>query len=261
MNVPDVGLFRDDKHRYYWNGLGPYPGVTSVLRVLDKPALIPWAKREVARCAVDNYDFVADLIKRGGPKAAAEWLSRIPDYQRDNAADLGSAVHRLAEDHSRQREITVTEEQAPFIAAYRRFLDDYRPDFKSLERMVFSETHGYGGTFDWIAKIDGQLTLGDTKTSKAVYPETALQLAALGHADFIGMPENPKKWPMPKVQRYAVLHLRPTLYARGYRLIEFRVDADDFAAFRAALLLTRYRAEANPIGESVPMPTERKEAA
>ena len=38
--VPTVGLFRDDRHHYYWNGEGPYPGVTSVIKALDKPALM-----------------------------------------------------------------------------------------------------------------------------------------------------------------------------------------------------------------------------
>ena len=37
----------------------------------------------------------------------------------------------------------------------------------------------YAGTADFIAKVDGKLTIGDFKTSKAIYPEAALQLSAL----------------------------------------------------------------------------------
>jgi hypothetical protein len=59
---PSVGLWRNERHQYFWNGEGPFPGVTSVIKVIDKPAIVGWAKRETARCAVDNYDFVADLI-------------------------------------------------------------------------------------------------------------------------------------------------------------------------------------------------------
>lgn len=252
--VPTVGLFRDDRHRYYIDGKGPYPGVTTVMRALDKPAIIEWAKRETARCAVDNYDFVADLIKRGGPKAAADWLARIPDFQRDTAADMGSAVHRLAESISRGLSPDYTEEQVPFIDGYRRFLEDYQPDFISLERMVFSETHGYGGTFDSIAKIAGHTYLIDTKTAKGSYSETALQLAALANADFCGLPGDPKRYKIPPIERYAVLHIRPDQYARGYRLIEYRVGPDDFAAFLACLTLTNWRVNAQPIGESIPRP-------
>jgi hypothetical protein len=248
--VPTVGLFRDEKHRYYWEGTGPFPGVTTVIRALDKPAIIEWAKRETARCAIDNYDFVADLIKRGGPKAAADWLSRIPDYQRDSAGDLGSAVHRLAEDISRGEQVSVTDEQRPFVNAYRRFLVEYQPEFKSLERMVFSEK-GYGGTFDSIAVIRGETYLIDTKTSKAVYAETALQLAGLAFADFCGLPGDPKKYRIPKVTKFAVLHIRPDAYAKGYRLIEYRVTQTDYEAFLACLTLVNWRKDAVPIGESV----------
>jgi len=266
--VPTTGLFRDDRHRYYVDGKGPYPGVTTVLRALDKPAIIEWAKRETARCAVDNYDFVADLISRGGPKAAADWLARIPDYQRDIAADMGSAVHRLAEKESRAKaagfhgisDEGITPDELPFVTAYRRFLDDYQPEFKSLERMVFSERFLYGGTFDSIAKIDGHTYLIDTKTSRASYAETALQLAALANADFCGLPGDPKRYKIPPIEKYAVLHIRPDQYARGYRLIEYRVGPADFAAFLACLTLTNWRVNAQPIGEAIPIPVAEKVA-
>lgn len=151
--VPTVGLFRDDRHRYYWNGEGPYPGVTTIIKALNKPEIIEWAKRETARCAIENYDFVADLVKRGGPDAAKAWLASIPDFVRDTAGDIGTAVHRHAEDISRKREITVAAEVLPYVKAYRQFLTDYQPEFISLERFIFNRTHGYGGTFDWIARL------------------------------------------------------------------------------------------------------------
>ena len=46
VNVPAVGLFRSSDHRYWWMGEpeGGYPGVTGVLRVIDKPAIATWAK-------------------------------------------------------------------------------------------------------------------------------------------------------------------------------------------------------------------------
>ena len=258
--VPTVGLFRDDKHRYYWNGAGPYPGVTSVIKALDKPAIIEWAKRETARCAIDNYDFVADLVQRGGPDAAKAWLARIPDFQRDTAANVGSAVHHYAEQISRGEEFQIELDLLPYVEAYKRFLADYAPDFKSLERMVFSEKHGYGGTFDSIAVIAGSTYLIDTKTSKSVYEETAMQLAALANADWCGLPGDPKKYRIPKVTRYAVLHIRPDQYARGYRLIEFRVTDADFDAFLACLRLTSWKRESKPIGESVPRPIQEEAA-
>jgi hypothetical protein len=62
MNIPTVGLWRDDKHRYYArypdrddaSGLA-MPGVTSVIKVVDKSnALIPWAKNVTADAAPES---------------------------------------------------------------------------------------------------------------------------------------------------------------------------------------------------------------
>jgi hypothetical protein len=260
--IANVGLYRSDKHLYWCDGVGPVPGVTTVLRELNKPAIIEWAKRETARCAVENYDFVADLIVRGGKPAAADWLAGIPDYQRDSAGDLGSAVHRLAEDISRQRQISVPEEQVPYVQGYRNFIEDYHPDFLSLERMVWS-ARGYGGTFDWIAKIDGRRILGDTKTSKRIYWEVALQLAALAFADHIGITNDPKRYPLPHFDGFAVLHIRPELYARGYRLIDVNVTPAEFELFCALLVSYQWRQTRGRLvlGESVPLPKKEIVAA
>ena len=47
-----VGLVRDARHRYSWNGGPLYPSVTTILGIKDKPALVGWAKCETAACAV-----------------------------------------------------------------------------------------------------------------------------------------------------------------------------------------------------------------
>jgi hypothetical protein len=242
-----TGLTRTADHRYQWNG-GPFvPGATSVLRVLEKPALVQWAKNETAACAIRNYDFVTELRRRGGDPAAIKWLAAIPDFQRDTAADLGSAVHTLAEQIVRGGDVTVPEEQVPIVDGYRRWLDDAKPDKIRVERMVYSE-QGYGGTLDVICQLDGQTWLLDIKTGKGVYDETRLQLAAYGHADWIGQPDDGRKYRVPKIDRYGVLHLRPDKYATGYALVEFAVNDDDFQAFLACLRLTSWRAALNGKG-------------
>ena len=37
---PALGLVRDARHRYSWNGGPWYPSVTTILSVKDKPALV-----------------------------------------------------------------------------------------------------------------------------------------------------------------------------------------------------------------------------
>src|ERR1035437_10144220 len=82
-----VGLVRDARHRYSWNGGPLYPSVTTILGIKDKPALVGWAKRETAACAVRNLDVLEAMVRSGGAQAAVDWLKRIPDYARDASAD------------------------------------------------------------------------------------------------------------------------------------------------------------------------------
>src|SRR3990170_4434209 len=111
-------------------------------------------------------------------------------------------------------------------------------------------THGYAGTLDAIAKIAGETWLIDYKTSKGVYPETALQLAAYGHAEFIGRPGDPTRYAIPPVDQYGVLHLRP----EGYELVPMTVDASTFEAFLSAKRLTEWKSGASigaPVGPAL----------
>jgi hypothetical protein len=228
MGLTPVGLVRDARHRYSWNGGPLYPSVTTILGIKDKPALVGWAKRETAACAVRNLDVLERMVRSGGAQAAVDWLKRIPDYARDASADLGSAVHAAAEAIARGESVAVAEDVRPFITAYRRdFLETFRPRFLAVEAMVCSPRYEYGGTADAFAEIDGEIWLLDYKTGSGVYPDTALQLGGLARAQFIGYPGDPTQYPVPAATRFGVLHVRP----EGARLLPVVVDRATVAAF------------------------------
>ena len=233
---PPVGLTRSPSHVYTWNDgetvVSDIPSVTTIIgKILDKSgAIAGWARRETAACAVRNLDMLVRMRDTGGDAAATDWLKKIPDYQRDSAADVGSRIHALAEQINRGLEPAVTPEEAPFIDSYRRFLADFRPRFLAAEEMVVSLRHRYAGTLDAIALIHGETWLLDLKSGSGVYPETALQLAAYGAADFIGRPGVARRFRLPRASRFGVVHVRP----EGARLIEYRVDHGTFAAFLEA---------------------------
>jgi hypothetical protein len=226
--LPGVGLERDARHRYRWNGGPWYPSVTTVLAIKHKPALVGWAKRETAACAVRNLPLLARLAETGGTDAAIDWLKRIPDYRRDTAAELGTRVHALAEALARGDAVAVPDELAGFLDAFRRdFLEAFRPRFLALEQMVCSPRHEYGGTADAFVEIAGELWLLDYKTGAGIYPESALQLAGLARAQFAGRPGDPTPYPVPPATRFGILHLRP----ERARLVPVRVDRATVAAF------------------------------
>ena len=94
-----TGAFMTDDHRYYFNGEGPLPSVTTILETLDKPALGTWKAQQAVR-----------LCHRCGMKAGCEgltedeavkWALAEVRKSRDTAANVGSGVHHLADMLSR----------------------------------------------------------------------------------------------------------------------------------------------------------------
>jgi hypothetical protein len=189
------------------------------------------------------------MRETGGDAAAVAWLKGIPDYQRDTSADIGTRVHRLVEQLARGSEPDATPEEAPFVDAYRQFLADFQPRFLAVEEMVCSLRHGYAGTLDAIAVIDGETWVLDTKTGSGIYAETSMQLAAYAGAEFIGRPGIPRRFRLPRVTRYGVIHVRP----EGARLVEYHVDRDTFASFLDARRLWSWQqgAARTAVGDQV----------
>jgi hypothetical protein len=266
------GLVMSQDHRYWFNGEGPRPSVTTILEVLSKPALVYWKGQEVARAIYrDSKAFFGQAWDVGEDQAIG-WAMKKADEQRDRAAKLGSSIHLLADMQSRATEtlskgFQVSDEEKPYLRAWEAFtafLEAQGASIVSSEHAVWGE--GYAGTYDLILKmpdpkahykvpgdpsidatdfeIQHELWLVDIKTSKGIYPEYALQLAAYGHAAGIILPNDPKLYPMPKIDRYAVLHLRPDAYPEhGYKLIEYPVTERDYFSFISALDLYEWRRE------------------
>ena len=258
-----IGLFRDDRHRYYAHypdhpaatGLA-MPGVTSVIAKVDKSGpLIAWAKGVTADAALANIDRLQGMMRSDGAAPTKAWLTAHATAESDRAKDLGTRVHILAEQVERGASPDLDEFELPFITAYQRFRADFGPKFVSLERFCANLTLGFGGTFDWLAYIDlgrgRKLTLGDTKSGKATYPEVRLQLAGLGMAEFIGLPNDAKRYPMPAIEQFAVLHLRPEAYSRGYQVYRLDINDADRQAFKGALDIYNWDQQRPTKGEPV----------
>lgn len=273
--IPSVGMHRTEDHRYYWNGEGPYPNVTGILGMIDKSeALVGWAKKETARFALQNLGILAAHRLHNYPvpecppcatnlnrkrmvaqsEAARMWVSSIPDYMKDAAADLGTRVHEVAEQIAKGEEYDPA--LAPYAGQYARFIEERRPRFIELEYMGLNRTEGYGGTGDVLARLDfidpgaeGWLAndpivaidiktwTKDTPIKDTYYPETAMQLSACSRFEFIGKPDDPTEYPMPRVDAYAVL----LLGAEDYRLIPYAVTDRTFDAFLACKNLREWR--------------------
>jgi len=253
-----VGISMNDKHQYWLNGDGPVPSVTTILGIMDKPAVGVFKAKEAARAVYREAVFPQSSNALEMPEdEVIKWALQSADKVRDTAASLGSSVHLLADlegmpsgaSETAYKGFEVSDDTIPYLEAYRGFLARYSASVPgdsivSSEHAVWS-LQGYAGTYDLLMTINDELWLIDIKTSgKGPYPEWGLQLAGYRWADYIVLPGDPVLYPMPQIQRAGVLHLRPDLYLdTGWRLIEYPIsyDLDYRKGFLAALELYRWR--------------------
>ncbi|EHM24231.1 hypothetical protein SPW_7325 [Streptomyces sp. W007] len=207
------------------------PGVTSVVGMLPKDFLTYWAAKQSAEAAVNNWDIVSKLCERD-PAGAIDYLKSAHRRTSKAASDLGSTAHDYFERLARGDNVPLRQVHAdvkPHVTYFKQFLDEIQPEFLHLEETVWSDVHQYAGSFDAIAKIDGEVVMVDWKTSKDVYDSVALQLAAYRYADRIILAESGESVDVPAMTGGAVLHVRPD----AWKFVPVECGEDVFAAFLA----------------------------
>ena len=128
---------------------------TTIIGVLDKPALVPWAALETATAAVDEQPIWRSRLEHEGREEAIDWLKKSRYRRRKgrrSSTELGTAVHKAAEHkaiygHYRTEDANDAELR-PFLVQFDRFLDAFQPRYIAAEVTVFSPTYGYAGTCD-----------------------------------------------------------------------------------------------------------------
>jgi hypothetical protein len=175
-----------------------YPSVTTILSVIAKPALIAWSakvERElVTSVSAQLYEDIATTPRMSkiaylNTLAARLGKERAHTKEMTKAGDIGSQAHSLIE-WNLKASLMYEAGPSPHVTdkatwAFMAWEDwkksvDLKPVY--IEQTVFSETHGYAGTMDLLAEVNGVLTVLDWKTGKAIYPEAYLQNAAYRHA-------------------------------------------------------------------------------
>lgn len=225
-------------HHYELDGQRVW-GVTTVLsQGVPKGAIGPWAARTVAEYAADNPQQIADMLATGGRGPTVDFLKGVPWQKRDDAAVRGTEVHALAEQVVNGYEVEVPEHLYGHVDGYARWLDQAGAVPHLTERACASRQHGYAGTFDLVLYDSnaGVFRIADVKTSKGVYGETALQLAAYRHAEFYLNDGGGEDY-MPLTDDVGwVLHV--TEHDTQARPVP--VDERQFAAFLAALEVAKW---------------------
>lgn len=183
--TPAKGLkFTPGNHRYSLDGK-PVPGVTTILGVVNKPALPKWAAKSVAEHVADNPDAV-DALRPLGRDAVVNALKEVPWKRRDDAAHRGIALHDIAERLVLGEDVDVPDDLVPVVESTLDFLDawDVRPVL--TEARVGSREHWFAGTLDLVADTKHGRAILDYKSGKAIYASAAFQLNAYAFAEFHG---------------------------------------------------------------------------
>lgn len=229
-------ITRSADHRYSYEGV-TYPGVTSILDVLDKSGpLMSWASRQTAEAAIRLHSdgSLASMLNSVGDEGTIKALTARSTWQRDEAAQLGTDVHALADKVVRGDPTPpMSEGIRTRVLAYADWWQHSGWTMRLSEAMIVNTEWSYGGTFDLLATDpDGRTVLADIKTggkvNRKAYESEVLQLAAYGaFTGTLVQATDGKVYPMPHVDRFVLLHL--TL--DGLRPIEVAIGARDMSAF------------------------------
>lgn len=235
-------------------------GVTTLLsKGLPKPALPPWAARTVAEYVADNPDAVRQMLDTMGRESVVGALKGVPWDKRDEAAARGTDIHDLAERIIHGEEVAVPEHLAGYVQGYVDWLDAWGVVMHATEMVVGRRPSqgvpGYAGTFDadvtmGAGDLAGKRGLLDWKTSKGVYGENGLQLAAYANADFY-LDADGTEQPMPAYDFLGVVHITPT----GTDLYVVQDPAAAWRIFRhVAYVATQVEAIKSQISSPTPTP-------
>lgn len=203
--------YQSEPKRLYRVGNQVVPSVTTILDVLNKPALVWWAMKigiegakklqEKVSCDPDtrdcnildwNVDSITDNLTK-------EKLT--VNHVKESAGRRGDAAHsifeRWAAGNALDSGLEYTQEELGYIQGLVSFLEDTKGHINPLqsEVMVGSVEHEFGGRYDLVADLDearvvikankkpkyetysGRFLI-DLKTTKYVYDIQHLQLAA-----------------------------------------------------------------------------------
>ena len=222
-------------HHYLLDG-ARIPGVTTVIGILDKPALVNWAARETAIYADEHWAKLSAM--RSGDRI--QELERARYNTNRKAVVKGNRIHALGERLAHGETVDVPLEIRSEVEAYARFLDRWQLVTVATETPVCHSEWAYGGTFDLIAQTPRYGTaLMDIKTGKGVYSEVALQLNAYAACDLRLIEEQmtgprggklPSVWheaPLPPIDSLLVAHV----LADEVEMVPVKLDPAIFDAF------------------------------
>jgi len=177
--------FDEESHSYFMDGK-PMTGCTTILGVMAKPALIPWAARMAVEYVREHSSLRKIAHEQVEQAPSIETLYEVSEETlqlaqkahtqfRDKRAAEGTDLHALAEEYIKS---CIANGGDPRSAgggdneAIRKFADwaiTENITFKESEVKLFSKKLFVAGTADFMFEKEGKLFVGDIKNKKKIY--------------------------------------------------------------------------------------------
>jgi tellurite resistance-related uncharacterized protein len=187
--------FTQRGHKYALDG-NPMVSVTTLLNIVDKPALKGWAAKETVKYLqgepmTDGTPgwvsppawepgrfYTADEIA-----AACEAAKGAFRRKSKKAKDRGTLAHEWIEAHvyGQKPETPADPMVASAVSAYMEWELSNNVEPVEHELRLAEPVAGIAGTIDQLAVVNGRLTVLDYKTSSGVYPEHHIQVDAYAY--------------------------------------------------------------------------------
>ena len=178
---PDKYSFDEENH-IHMLGDKPLMGVTTVLSVISKPALIQWS----ANTAV-NY-VQEHLIENGISTFGTDRFNEILNEakvahktKKETAGDWGTILHKAIENWIKKGEFPEEIDNFEALRGFTQFViwaEQRKVKFIESEKHVWSKELWIGGIVDMIIEVDGKRYICDIKTSSGIYNEAFFQMGA-----------------------------------------------------------------------------------
>jgi hypothetical protein len=180
-------------HHYYADAEGTkeYSGVTKVLGVIAKPALIPWAARMACEYIEERYEIAKQREAIGTNSGKDELFLHLPNWlkeaanahrkKKEDAAEKGTDLHALVEgyvrtaiEHNNGEPYVPTGFDPAPIQGFISWAFKEKIRFIATEQRLYSKELWVAGTCDLIFEKDGKRYIGDIKTYKKIWDRVPL---------------------------------------------------------------------------------------
>ena len=183
--------FNKEKHAHTLDDK-PLMGVTTVLSVISKPALIQWS----ANMAVDyvKTSRVWQLVPETprmimiGDKELETLLEEARTAHRRKKEDAGQKGTDVHSDIENLLKVAINDcggiinedikSDNPSVQNFITWAKENKVKFLESEKHLYSEKLWVGGISDMVFEMNGKKYIGDVKTSSAIYNEAFFQMGA-----------------------------------------------------------------------------------